>query len=81
MLDRGDHCRHSVSNQGLGRSLPGPGAGHPLHRAGGHDDEDQGAEVPGVEREWEPRGSHGNERLPDCLETRTADRDAPEVTD
>ena len=32
-------------NRGSGGSLPGPDAGHPLHRAGGHDDEDQGAQV------------------------------------
>jgi hypothetical protein len=44
-----------VRNQGPGNSLPGPDAGHPLHRAGGHDDEDQDDEVPSVEREWEPR--------------------------
>jgi hypothetical protein len=38
-----------VRDQGPGGSLPGPDAGHPLHRAGGHDDEDQGDEMPGVE--------------------------------
>jgi hypothetical protein len=44
-------------SRGPGGSLPGPDAGHPLHRTGGRDDddEDQGAEVPGVEREMEPR--------------------------
>ncbi len=30
-----------------GGSLPGPDAGHLLHGTGGHDNEDQGAEVPG----------------------------------
>jgi hypothetical protein len=42
-----------VRYQGPGGSLPGLDAGHPLHGAGGHvgDDEDQGAEVPSVERE------------------------------
>ena len=35
--------------KGQASSLPGPDAGHPLHRAGGHDDEDQGDEMPGVE--------------------------------
>jgi hypothetical protein len=51
-----------VRNHGPGRSLPGPDAGHPLHRAGGHDsdDEDQGVEVPGVER----MGATGTNEFP-----------------
>jgi hypothetical protein len=70
--------------QGAGGSLLGPDASHPLHRAGTHmdDDDDQGAEVLGVEREWEPRWEpqkRTTSRFPE--RTRTANEDAPEVTD
>ena len=32
--------------------MSGPDAGHPLHGMGGPDDQDQGTDVPGIEREW-----------------------------
>ena len=67
-IDTGASTGTPVRNQGSGGSLPGPDAGHPLHGTGAHDDEDRGAEVPGVEREWEPRWEPRNERLPDCLD-------------
>jgi hypothetical protein len=43
-------CGHS--GQEPGGACQDRGAGHPLHCAGGHDDEGQGAEMPGAERKW-----------------------------
>jgi hypothetical protein len=65
-------------DQGPGRNLPGPDAGHPLYNAGGHhgDDEDQGATVPSAGREWEPRR---RTTFPLPGRARTADQ-AAEVT-
>lgn len=71
-------------DKGQAGACPDPAAGHPLHRMGRHDgdDEDLGAEVPGVEREWELR-SEPQGRTTSRFSGRawTADKGAPQVAD
>jgi len=57
-------------DQGPGGSLPGPDAGHPLHRAGGHDltTRTRAPRCQTSSTNGSHGGSHGNERLPDCLD-------------
>jgi hypothetical protein len=79
MLAPGNSAGTPARDQGSGGSLPGPDAGHPLHRADSHDgdDEDQGAE-----REWEPRREpRGRTTSLSPGRARTADKSAPQVTD
>jgi len=69
-LDPGDLCGHSGQRPRVRREPARTGRGPspaPCGRSR-RDDEDQGAAVPGVERNGSPADSHGNEGLPDCLD-------------